>query len=1001
MVRMDNIRQDDSEAGIGRNGKYEINSSSRSKVTNTSSKADVKISVDDMEDVTRVEESCTNPVPNKNEETSGAKTCPSTVNDESSNLCAKHETITNKDTVEDAGCVADVVISDNSAELDEHSEIIFLDSGETKYDTVAEAVNDMIVSDASELTCVTYLSTNDDLNSDVSTGVMGLHDSVSNYVTDTVNSRKYNQSNGSNLPVAQRRNSDISVNKNVVDLDSGNLNSNNNIDEQCSNGANSPRNSTVHNKTPSRSLDQEDYEDLNLAINTDRTPNQSLRERPVQCSTPHDSQPNEISENADPRPMIDSILNDGMPVTATSIHNHSNGHTNVGGSGNSLTNGRAPPVEAPSSASYARNASPNTLNRQNRRNWCFIKYWAMRDKVVMLLQSLVGLSTDRQEWNRPFDSNISLASYTVGLSNILRFPYLMIKHGGANFLISYGISLLVIGFPLYMVDISLAQYLSLEPTNVYSHLAPMFSGLGWAMIATAFFVSIYYSVVLSWILVYFYQSLRDPLPWEPSANKINECGSEPCHGNDPFEVPKNFFHSDLLDKPDTEEPSHLSSQLVVCLGLAWLLVVLSVIRRRHGNASYVTIVIPYVVLLVLLLYRCVFDSKERCHAGFQSFLYPNQNQMSPDLENTGVWIDAASQMLFSLGHALGGHGTLASYNSFHQSTLWSSVIVVLWDTGTSILCTCIVYSAMCYPIQDCYPSPLTGDVAFITYSFLVMKIGSAWSVLFFLVLFILGISSLVGFVETITTALFTKIGCLRSRYFSFICTSCFLLFLLGLPMCSFKGIHQVELMHMYTCKVSIIVLGLLQVILVGYIFGFRKFMKLVREDMKISIPVVVEWYLAISLKLLVPVAFAVLLLLTLLYDEYISTKDKEYSETQLGLILPITSCLFVPGFAVYELYKNRGTNWQELLKPSAQFRPANQRRQEGTSFVLNDGSEYSMSSSVHAAGGFNPYITISSITEMFRWSRNWSVDNNGTALDRTAPPAPAALQLSRISDDGS
>ncbi|XP_066962615.1 sodium- and chloride-dependent glycine transporter 1-like [Macrobrachium rosenbergii] len=358
-------------------------------------------------------------------------------------------------------------------------------------------------------------------------------------------------------------------------------------------------------------------------------------------------------------------------------------------------------------------------------------------------------------------------------------------------------------------------------------------------------------------------------------------------------------------------------------------------------------------------------------------------------------------MLFSLGHALGGHATLASYNNLHQNTLWSSVVIILWDTATSVLCSCIVYTSVCQAIHKCYPFAHVGEVAFIAYSVLVVKVNAhVWPILFFLVLFTLGIGSLIGFVETITTALFNKFSYLHSRYFPFIVMSCFLLFVLGLPMCSSKGLYQVELMHMYTCKVSILVLGLLQVIVVGYIFGFQKFMKLVREDLKVSVPICVEWYLAISLKLLVPVAFSVLLLVTLLYDDYISTKDKEDSEryTHLGLILPITSCLFVPGFAVYELYKNKGKNWQELLKPTPQFRPAHQRQQDANSFVLNEGSEYSISSSVHAAGGVNPYITISSITEMFRWSRNWLVDN-GTGTDRAAAQGPHTLQINRILDN--
>lgn len=77
------------------------------------------------------------------------------------------------------------------------------------------------------------------------------------------------------------------------------------------------------------------------------------------------------------------------------------------------------------------------------------------------------------------------------------------------------------------------------------------------------------------------------------------------------------------------------------------------------------------------------------------------------------------------------------------------------------------------------------SLAFIAYpeAIVRMPFSPLWSILFFFMLFTLGLDSQFAMVETITTAIMDQFPILRRRKWAVVGTVCFLLFLLGLPMC--------------------------------------------------------------------------------------------------------------------------------------------------------------------------------------------------------------------------
>ena len=83
---------------------------------------------------------------------------------------------------------------------------------------------------------------------------------------------------------------------------------------------------------------------------------------------------------------------------------------------------------------------------------------------------------EREKWGRKVEFFLSAIGYAVGLGNVWRFPYLCFVNGGGAFLIPYVIMLFLCGMPLFFMELSLGQYLSLGPVTSWAAICPIAKG---------------------------------------------------------------------------------------------------------------------------------------------------------------------------------------------------------------------------------------------------------------------------------------------------------------------------------------------------------------------------------------------------------------------------------------------------------------------------------------------------------------------------------------------
>lgn len=75
--------------------------------------------------------------------------------------------------------------------------------------------------------------------------------------------------------------------------------------------------------------------------------------------------------------------------------------------------------------------------------------------------------------------------------------------------------------------------------------------------------------------------------------------------------------------------------------------------------------------------------------------------------NLEIWIDAAKQIIFSLGPACGCVITLSSYNHFHRNCQFDAIAIAVANSITSMFSGCVVFAILGYMAHDSGKSVMT------------------------------------------------------------------------------------------------------------------------------------------------------------------------------------------------------------------------------------------------------------------------------------------------------
>jgi SNF family Na+-dependent transporter len=186
-----------------------------------------------------------------------------------------------------------------------------------------------------------------------------------------------------------------------------------------------------------------------------------------------------------------------------------------------------------------------------------------------------------KEWNHPIEFLMTCVGFAVGLGNVWRFPYLCFKNGGSAFVLAFSVMLMVIGLPIFFLEITIAQFSKFGPLEVWK-IVPAFRGLGFSSLLLSTFISFYYNTLVCYSVIYAISSFMPILPWtrcdfvwNNAQCCITPAGNATCPG-DSESPAKQYFKNFILEmSDDIGSVNGINLKLAASLLVCWLLIFLA------------------------------------------------------------------------------------------------------------------------------------------------------------------------------------------------------------------------------------------------------------------------------------------------------------------------------------------------------------------------------------------------------------------------------------------
>ncbi|XP_030255962.1 sodium-dependent neutral amino acid transporter B(0)AT2-like [Sparus aurata] len=495
----------------------------------------------------------------------------------------------------------------------------------------------------------------------------------------------------------------------------------------------------------------------------------------------------------------------------------------------------------------------------------------------------------RAGWNSKIEYFLAQVGFSVGLGNVWRFPYLCHQNGGGAFLFLYVLLMLVVGIPLFFLELAAGQAIRQGSIGVWKYISPKLAGIGYSSCVVCFFVALYYNVILAWSLFYLGNSFQYPLPWQQCPKEGNVTVKE-CEKSSATSY---FWYRNALDITDSiDETGSFNPYIVCCLLAAWTIVCLGMFKgiKTSVKVMYFSSIFPYVVLFCFLVRGLMLDGALE---GIGYMFYPKL-EIWADVQ---VWRQAATQVFFALGLGFGSIIAYSSYNPKNNNCHRDAFTVSSINFLTSVLATLVVFAVLGFrakqKVTDCvvsnlktlsdqlrggnldtnlipsfdYSNPSAVEVkdytawfkqygnmvpgnltecdlekemqkgvegtglAFIAFTEAMSLLPGSpfWSALFFLMLLNLGLSTMFGTMEGILAPLTDRFKTLANNKTKLTIFSCIIGFLLGLLFTQRCGNYFVTMFDDYSATLPLIIVVVFETFSVSWLYGADRFLDDIEE----------------------------------------------------------------------------------------------------------------------------------------------------------------------------
>ncbi|WP_291653333.1 sodium-dependent transporter [Clostridium sp.] len=407
------------------------------------------------------------------------------------------------------------------------------------------------------------------------------------------------------------------------------------------------------------------------------------------------------------------------------------------------------------------------------------------------------MEENREQWGSKLGFIIAAVGSAVGLGNIWRFPYIAYTNGGGAFLIPYFFAIFTAGIPLLILEYGLGHKYKGSTPLAIAKVKKKWEWLGWWPTINAFIILTYYSMILSWAVNYLRFSINKG--WGSNTDE--------------------FFHTDFIKL--SSSPFDFGGMILpILIGIAiiWFLSWFICYKGiKAGIEKANKILLPaLVIIMIIIAIRAV--NLEGASEGLNTLFTPDWSKvMDPK-----VWVAAYGQVFFSLSLAMGIMMTYSSYLPKKTDINNSAFMTAFANCGFEFLSAIAVFSILGFmasakgiPMSEVVSSGV--GLAFVVFPAVFTEMGAVGTflgVLFFLCLLFAGLTSSVSLIEAVSAPFIDKFGWARNKVVAVICL---IGFSIGILYSIGAGLYLLDIIDNFINNYGIVVVGLLEVILIGWI----------------------------------------------------------------------------------------------------------------------------------------------------------------------------------------
>lgn len=439
----------------------------------------------------------------------------------------------------------------------------------------------------------------------------------------------------------------------------------------------------------------------------------------------------------------------------------------------------------------------------------------------------------RQAWGSKLGIIMAVAGSAVGLGNFLRFPVKAASNGGGAFMIPYFVALLLLGIPLMWIEWSLGRYgggfeHGTAPGIFHSLLQKnrFIKYFGVIGIFGPLVILIYYTYIESWTLAYSFFALTGKYAGAAGQTQMQSFLNA-------FQgLEKNQYFSSIWTAYIFFIITFFLNITVIYYGI------------KGGVEKLCKWAMPALFICGILLAARVLT------LGAPNPAMPDWNSFNglgflwnPDfsaLKDPKVWLEAAGQIFFTLSVGIGVILTYASYLSKGDDVTLSGLTAV----GTNEFAEVILGGSIVITAAFAFFGPMGAqDVAksgafnlgFVTMPLIFQKLsfGAFFGFLWFLMLFLAGITSSVSLAQPAVAFMEDEFDLTRKKAVSILGI---VYFVLCQPAIFFLSRGVVDELDFWGGTFCLVLFATIETILFTWVFGIDKAWEEMHHGAELRIP---------------------------------------------------------------------------------------------------------------------------------------------------------------------